>query len=237
MTVYTAPSTRPYQRPFRIISWSAIGLLLGISLFSIYEPEGISRSTNIALAYFIGVIVLGAAGFGLVLSSKEAMWKAKQGFQWELTDDKIAQIDKDGRHGEIALNEVKSLLEYQGWLLVGGGEPPRRIAIPTDLDGFEQIKQELTAHSSLAPLKVKASPLAYAPLMIGLLSSLFLFFSHLPAVVLISSAMLVLVQAWAVKLFRRIWRARPIPKLFISSYVLSLLILAWLIFERLKAVI
>jgi hypothetical protein len=237
MTVYTAPSTRPYQRPFRIISWSAIGLLLGISLFSIYEPEGISRSRNIALAYLVGLIVLGAAGYGLALSSREMIWKAKQGFQWELTDSKIVQIDRDGRRGEIALNEIKSLHEYQGWLFVGGGEPPRRIAIPTDLDGFERIKQELTTRSSLAPLKVKVSPLAYAPFMLGLLSLLCLFFSHLPAVVLISSAMLVLVQGWAIKSFRRIWRARPIPKLFISSYVLSLLILAWLIFERLKAVI
>jgi hypothetical protein len=237
MTVYTAPSTRPYQGPFRVISWSAIGLLLGISLFSVYEPEGISRSTNIALAYFIGVILLGAVGFGLVLAYKEAMRKAKQGFQWELTDDKIVQFDKDGTEAEIALDEVKSLYEYHGWLFAGGGEPPGRIAIPADLDGFERIKQDLIARSSLAPLKVKVSPLAYLPLLLGSLSLLFLFFSHLPGVVLISSAMLVLVQAWAVNSLRRIWRARPIPKLFMSSYVLSLLILAWLIFERLKAVL
>jgi hypothetical protein len=185
----------------------------------------------------MGVVVVGAVGYGLALSSKEAMWKAKQGFQWELTDDKIVQIDQDGTRAEIALNEVKSLHEYHGWMFVGGGEPPRRIAIPTDLYGFEQIKRELAVRSSAAPQKVTVSPLAYLPLVLGLSSLLFLFVSHVPAVVLVSGATLVLLQTWSVKSLHRIWRARPIPKLVLSSYVLTWLILAWVIFERIKAVI
>jgi hypothetical protein len=237
MTVYTAPSTRPYQRPFRIIGWSAIVLLLGIFVFSIYEPEGVSRSTNVALAYLMGVIVLGAVGYGLAVSSKEAMWKVKHGFRWELTDHKIVQVAKDGAEGHIALNEVKSLHERHGWLFVTGGEPPRTISIPSDLDGFEKIKQELTARCSLAPLKVKVSPLAYLPHILGLLSLLSVFFSHIPAVVLVSAATLVVYQAWAFNSLRRIWRSGPMPPLVVSSYVLSSLILAWLIFQRLKAVI
>jgi hypothetical protein len=237
MTVYTAPSTRPYQRPFRIIGWSAIVLLLGIFVFSIYEPEGVSRSTNVALAYLMGVIVLGAVGYGLAVSSKEAMWKVKHAFRWELTDDKIVQVAKDGAEGHIALNEVKSLHEYHGWLFVRGGEPPRTISIPTNLDGFEQIKQQLATRCSLAPLKVKASPLVCLPHILGLLSLLFLFFSQMRTVVLVSAATLILVQAWAFKSFRRIWRARPMPPLVLSSYVLTWLILAWLIFRRLEAVI
>jgi hypothetical protein len=237
MTVHIAPTTSPYQRPFRIIGWSAIVLLLGIFIFSIYEPVGVSQSTNVALPYVMGVIVLGAVGYGFAVFSKEAMWKVKQGFRWELTEEKLLQTDKDGAKAYIALNEVKSLHEYHGWLFVGGGEPLRTIAIPADLYGFEQIKHELTARCSLEPLKVKVSPIRYLPHILGLLSLLSVIFSHVPAVVLISAATLILVQVWAFKSFRRIWRATPMPTLVLSSCVLTWLILAWLIFQHVKSVI
>ena len=236
MTVYTAPSTRPYQRPFRIISWSAIVALLGIFLFSIYEPEGVSRSANVGLAYLMGAIVLGAVGYGLFLSRKEAMWKVEHAFQWELTDGKIVQRHNDGKTVEIALNEVKSLHESHGWLLVRGGEPLRGIAIPSDLNGFEYIKQELNARCGLTPLKVKVSPFAFLPHTLGILSLLCLFISHIPTVVLVSGATLLLVLAYATMSLRRIWRTKPIPKLVLLSYVLTWLITAWLVFQRVKAV-
>lgn len=204
MTVYTAPSARPYQRPFRIVSWSAIVFLLGIFAFSIYEPEGVRNSTNVALAYLMGTITLGVVGYGLAVSSKEAMWKVKHGFRWELTDDKIVQVDKNGAEGRIAWDEVKSLHEYRGWLLVSGGEPPRTISIPTDLEGFGQIKQELTTRCPAVPLKVKVSPPVYLPHILGLLSMLLVFSSHIRAIVLVSAATLVLYQAWAFLSFRHV---------------------------------
>lgn len=235
--MHKAPSTRSYQRPFRIISWSAIAALLGIFLFSIYEPEGVSRSTNVGLAYLMGAIVVGLIGYGLSLSSKEAMWKVKHAYQWEMTDDKIVESLKDGGTVEIALNEVKSLEERRGWLLITGGEPPRGIFVPTDVDDFERIKRALTAQCGLTPLKVRVSPVAYLPLMLMLVSVVLVLFSRTPAVVLGSGATLLLLQAWAVKSLHRIWRGRPIPKLVLVTYVLSWLITAWLVFVQVRAVI
>lgn len=149
MTVYGAPDTHSYQRTFRVFSWSAIAALLGIFLFSVFEPQGVSRSTNVALAFLMGAIVLAAVVYAVILSLKEGMWKVKQAFQWELTDDKIIQSHKDGRTVEIPLNAVKSLHEYHGWLLIGGGEPPKGITVPSDLNGYQKIKRELTSHCSL----------------------------------------------------------------------------------------
>jgi len=238
MTVYRAPDTRSYQRLFRIFGWSAIAALVSILLFSIYEPQGVSRSTNVALAFLIGAIALGVIGYGLSLSFKEAMWKVKQASQWELTDDKLVQNHKDGATVEIPLNEVKSLHEYHGWLLVSGGEPLKGITVPSDLSGYEQIKRELTSHCDVTPLKVKISPFSFLPSIVWILLFLLFLFSHISAVTLTSgAASLLLYPVLAAYSLRRIWRTKPIPKLVLLSHILAWLIIAWLYYQRVKAVI
>jgi|SRR5208337_1627573 len=238
MTVYRVPDTRSYQRPFRIFSLSAIAALVSILLFSIYEPQGVSRSTNLALAFLMGAIALGVSGYGLSLSFKEAMWKAKKAFQWELTSDKLVQRHKDGATVEIPLNEVKSLHEYQGWLLVSGGEPLRGIKVPSDLNGYEQIKRGLTSHCALTPLKVKFSPFSFLPSIVWILLFLLFLFSHIPAVTLTcGAASLLLYPVLAAYSLRRIWRTKPTPKLVLLSHILAWLVFAWLYYQRVKAVI
>lgn len=63
--------------------------MLGIALFSIFEPQNVSRSTNIALAVSMGAMAIAAVVYGLVLPPKEALLQRKQSFQWELTEDKL----------------------------------------------------------------------------------------------------------------------------------------------------
>jgi hypothetical protein len=237
MAVYRAPDTRSYQRPFRIFSLSAIAALVSILLFSIYEPQGVSRSTNVALAFLMGAIVLGVIGYGLSLSFKEAMWKVKQALQWELTDDKLVQSHKDGATVEIPLNEVRSLHEYQGWLLVSGGEPLKGIKVPSDLNGYEQIKRELASHCALTPLKVKVSLFSYLlPIVLLLLFLLFLS-SHVPMVIVIAgTTLLVFYPVLAAYSLRRVWRTKSIPKLVLSSHILAWLTIAWLFLQRVRSV-
>lgn len=238
MTVYRAPDTHSYQRTFRVFSWGAIAALLGIFLFSVFEPQGVSRSTNVALAFLMGAIVLVAVVYAVTLSLKEGMWKVKQAFQWELTDDKIIQSHKDGRTVEIPLNAVKSLHEYHGWLLISGGEPPKGITVPSDLNGYQQIKRELTSHCAVTPLKMKVSPFLYLPSIVFM--SLFLLFliSHTRVVILISGvALLLLFPVQAAYSLKRVWRTKSIPKVVLLSYILAWLIIAWLYYQRVKAVI
>lgn len=92
------------------------------------------------------------------MSPKEAIWKFKQNHQWELAGDKLIQQDKNGGIVEIVLNEVTSLHESHSWLIVRGGEPPKAITIPSDLNGFEQITRDLTTRCAVTPLKSKVSP-------------------------------------------------------------------------------
>jgi hypothetical protein len=75
MTLYRMPSDRPYLLRFRIFSWSAIAVLLAVALFAAYEPQGVGRFTNVALAVLAGALVLATVVVGLVFSTKDALWK------------------------------------------------------------------------------------------------------------------------------------------------------------------
>ena len=59
MPVFRMPQTRQYDLSFRVLA--AGGILAGaILLFSFFEPEGTSHSTNVVLAIIMCAIVLGA---------------------------------------------------------------------------------------------------------------------------------------------------------------------------------
>jgi hypothetical protein len=109
MTLYQMPAESPYERPFRIFGWSSILALLGICLFSIYEPQGLSHFTNVALAWVAGAIVLTAVVLGTVLSTKEGLWKLNRTYQVELSDGKIIQTRAGSPSVEIPLNQIESL--------------------------------------------------------------------------------------------------------------------------------
>jgi hypothetical protein len=238
MTVYKPQEARSYQRHFRTYAWSAIAVLLGILLFSIYEPQGVSRLTNIALAFLGGAIVLGAIFYAYVLSGKQALWDVKHAFQWELTADKIIQKHDDGRTVEISLNDVRTLNEGRGWLFVSGGQPPQTIAIPSDLNGFDQIRRQLTAHCTVTPVNVKRSPIGF--LAWGAWISVFALFviSDVRAVVLASGiALLLLYPLLTAHSLRHIWQTKVMPKRILLPYIWAWLILAWWLLHRLKLVV
>ena len=147
------PQARKHDLSFPIFATG--GILAGAILFSFFEPEGTSHSTNVVLAIIIGAIALGTVVCAYVLPYIDAMSRLKGSFEWELTNDKAVQRHGDGRAVEIALHDIKSLHEGRGWLLVTGGEPSKGIAIPSDVEGFEQIRRELTAHCVQPRVRVK----------------------------------------------------------------------------------
>jgi hypothetical protein len=237
MTLYTAESPRTYQLSFRIFGGCSILALLGIGLFSIYEPQGLSYSTNVALAGAAGIIVLGTIAFAFVVSSKNVMWRVKHAFQWELTNDKLIQRHEDGRTGEIPLSHIESLNQYRGWLIVRGGAPLRQIAVPSNVKGFEELKQILTSHCMVTPLKTKRSVLPYFPLVLGIAAYVFLFTSHILAVVIVAGGTALLLQGWSFYSLRRMWRAKSMSLLVVVAYIITCLMIAWIVFQRAKSVV
>ena len=187
MTIYRTPSGRPYQRQFRVLAGSAIAVLLAIILFAIYEKQNVSRSTDVALAFLMGAIAVVVLVYGFVLFGKDTLWQFKQSFQWEIAGDKILQNRTNGETVEISLNHITTLREFNGWLVVAGGESQKRMMISQNVDGYDEIRRQLTAHCPLTPGPKSnrlAAILPVLPVVVFATLLGFVIVSHVPAVVI-----------------------------------------------------
>jgi hypothetical protein len=108
MTVYEVPATSPYQRSFRILGWGAFGVLLGILVFSFYEPAGISDSTSHAIGWLAGAILLAAIVGATTLGVKEGSWKLMRMSRFEVSDGEIIEMREGATSPiiEIPINQI-----------------------------------------------------------------------------------------------------------------------------------
>ena len=153
MVRYQLSKHSPYQPALRIFSGGAIFSLLGILLFSLFEPAGLSDSLAHSIGWAAGVIVL-ASVLGLtLLSVKDAIWTLKRKLSFELSDNKIIQRSDDAAAIEIPLNNIESLYENRSLLLIRGGEPTQQISIPREIDDFDALKRQLASYHPIAVIK------------------------------------------------------------------------------------
>jgi hypothetical protein len=238
MTVYRMPSNRPYQRRFRIFSWSAIAFLLAIALFSVFEPQSVSRRTNIALALVMGAVAIAVLIYGLFLSPKESLWKLQSSYQWELTEDKIIQSQSDGVTVEIPLDGIRALREAQGWLLVVARDSPKGIMIPCDIAGYAEVRRQLIARCPLTPTPKRGLIRAFWPVVVSAILFTLVIFSHNRSVVIASGvAVLLIWPLYIGQSLRELWRAELLRKRVLFSYLLTCLILIWVVYKAMRAVI
>jgi hypothetical protein len=233
MTVYEMPPNSPYERRFRFLGWGAVIVLLGILLFSIDEPAGLSPSAGHAIGWLAGAIVLASIVGALILAVKEGTWKLLRKLRFEISDGRIIRSREASSPTEIPLDQIEYLHEYGGWLLVGGGNPSRQITIPKEINGFDILKRELLQHCTLTSPKVKVRPLSFLPLVLMIGAYFFLFTSHARAVVIAAGVAALALQGASTYSLRRVWREKTMPKLVMMlTLVLMSLVLAWLIYQR-----
>lgn len=235
MTVYEVPPNSPYQGRFRFLGWGAIILLLGILIFSIYEPAGLSDSIGHGIGWLAGAIVLAASLGATVFAVKEGTWKLMRRLRFEIVDGKIIKTREESSSIEIPLDQIEGLYEHGGWLFVRGGSPSRQIGIPKQVSGFDVLKSELVAHCELSPLKAKFYPLSYLPLFLMILAYFVLFMSHARTVVIGAGVVALALQGVGTYSLWRALREKAMPKLLMPTFVFVWLLLAWLVYQRVSA--
>jgi hypothetical protein len=236
MTVYEVPATSPYQLAFRVLAWGAIGMLMGILIFSFYETAGINDSTNHPLGWLAVAIVLAAIVGTTIFGMKEGSWKLMRMLRFEVSDGKIIEMRRGATSQiiEIPLNQIESLGDHRRWFFVIGGTPTKRIAIPKEVCDFEVLKNELIAASARTPVKVKAKvhPLSLLPFLLMFLACLLLYTSQVRAVVVAAGVSALALQAVGTYSLWKILRETTASKMVIPACVLTWLILAWLVYQR-----
>ena len=150
-----------------------------------------------------------------------------------MSDGKIIQRCPEEPIIEIPVDQIASLRQSRGgWLIIRGGEPERQVAIPSELIGFENLKQELSANRIVSPLKVKFSPWLFLPSASLVLACVFLLISHNRAVVLAAGGAALLLQGFSIYSLRRHMRSNRKATLATLTYILVFVILAWFVYER-----
>ena len=237
MTVYEVPPNSPYQARFRVIGWGVVTVLLGILLFSIFVPDGFSDSITHGIGWLAGAIVLAAALGATALAVKEGSWKLMRKLHFEISNGKIIKTREDlpSATVEIPLNEIESLRERGGWLFVGGGGPGRQIGIPKEVSGFDDLKRELVAISTLTPAKVKVHPFSWFPLLLMILAYVFLFTSHVRVEVVAAGVLALISQGFGTYSLWRILQEKTISKMVMPTFVFIWLVVAWLVYQRVSA--
>jgi len=164
------------------------------------------------------------------------MWKLKRTFQFQLSDDGIFQMREGSPTVGMPLRQIESLREYRGWLVIRGGGQADPIAIPSEVENFEQLKQRLTSYCALTTLKTKISPLSYLPFALAIVVYVLLFTSHVVVVVAGAGCIALLLQGWGFYSLRRAYRGRKISLLVVGTYLLTCLAIIRFVYERTRAI-
>jgi len=201
----------PLTRPFRIFSGVVIFLLVCFLGISLWDPEGLTDPARQRLGLAAYAIVLVAVIASFIVSRKWGIWKWKRKPQVELADGKIVVKMPDCADVGIPISEIHTIREVPGWLVIRGGEPLK--VIPREVRDYEGLRRELASHPT---------------------ARLCLYFSsHMRVVQLACGAILFLWFAWGFHSLWKIFRAKKMGWLVLSSYTIRWLVLGWVMFKGL----
>ncbi|HEV2424663.1 MAG TPA: hypothetical protein VGZ29_07545 [Terriglobia bacterium] len=149
------------QARFRMFSWGTVLLLVAVAtLLLVFRASGYIGDSSDLGSLFV-LIVLSAAIIAIILAPREGLRRAERKMVFVLDDTRIVRKRIGYPDVEIAFSEIEILREELRWLVITSTEPRRKIAVPTDVSGYELIRTELAKRHSLAaraafPLKSTA---------------------------------------------------------------------------------
>ncbi len=235
MALHQLPKHSPYQRTLRVLSGSAIFSLLGILLFSFFEPTGLSDSIAHSIGWAAGAIVV-ASVLGLtLLSVKEATWMLKGKLRFEVSDGKIIQSSDDSAAVEIPLDNIESLHEYRGGMLISGGEPRKQISIPREINDFEVLKRKLTSYVPATVFRAQIYQLSSLPGILMIAAWFLLLSSHVRLVVLVAGIAALGLQTIGAYSLLATLRGKTHLKLIAVMLVFTWLLIAGFVLQRVKS--
>lgn len=195
MTEFKVSAKQHSDGRARLILWGGAVLLVGIALFASCGAWLTSEGVDTILALVAAVIVMGSVGSAYVLAARSGIERTKLSTVFLLNDEGLIRK----RHGwpdvRIGLNEIRALSESAGWLVVESLEPCRRIAIPDDVEEFENLRSELAKHGPIVK-SPRRSLFPLASLAVSLICWALVLLSNKPAVVQTAGLAALVLLAW-----------------------------------------
>ena len=170
-----------------------------------------------------------------LLSVKEGTWKLKRKLRFEVSDGKIIQSSDDFAAVEIPLNNIKSLHEYPGGMLIRGGEPRRQVSVPREINDFEALKRDLTSYHPITVLKAKIYLFSFLAVIFMIVAWFLVLTSHARPVVLVAGIAALGLQALGAYSLLATLRGKTNPKFVALILVFTWLLIAGIVFQRVKS--
>jgi hypothetical protein len=183
------------------IGWSAVGLLI--------------------------VVMVGVYLF-IFRDSVDKTWRK---MSFDLTDGKIIRVMEGRPPIELLLSEINFLGESPMGLTVRSGEPPKGFIIPRAVDGFEQLKRQLSECCKVSAIE-NTPFIPVLPLILTIVLYAILFTAKVGTVAVIAGVVALLFQVWWIFSMRNIWAKTKSPKLVMSVFIFFWFVLLWLVYQR-----
>jgi len=220
-------SDRGRERNIRLITWGAVLVMSGITLFAVYDARSASPQLVRALGWLAVVIVAAAIVGAHFLAARLGLEKFEHDLVFVLTDKEVVRRRRGWPDVQIGLAEIKTLYRRPGWLVVESNEPRRTMAIPERVEGFESLRSELTKHSPITAAPQR-SPWGFIALVGSFLCWGLVLLSKDTGVVMGAGAVALLLLVWeSSRLFgqlRRSPKRLPLSLLIGLSWVAAALL-------------
>lgn len=212
----------------RLLSWGIVLLLLAITvlLFALGVNGVLGASSS--LGFLFVFTLLGTVAGACILACREALNYAERQMIFILSDNGIIRKRQGYPDVKIAFSEINTLSEELSWLIINSTEPRRRIAVPTNVKGYDVICAELAKHHALsarAELPLKSTAL----LVVSVLSWAAVLWFRDARFVISAGAVALITLAFA---SRRLWtllhRRSKLPLLWTSlgfAWLVALLLI------------
>jgi hypothetical protein len=213
---------------FRVLSWSAVLLLMAATvLLFVLGVNGVLGASS-SLRFLFVFTLLGTVASACILACREALSYAERQMIFVLCDNGIVRKRQGYPEVKIAFSEINTLREELNWLIINSTEPRRKIAVPTNVKGYEVIRAELAKHHALsarAAFPLKSSAL----LVVSVLSWAAVLWSRDARIVISAGTVALITLAFG---SRRLWtllhRRSKLPLLWTSlgfAWLVALLLI------------
>lgn len=197
------------RRDSRTMLWVSIPALVlsFIILFFIgYAPHSVVHRVGPPLVGVLVLVVLSTLGTYIVMLRRK-FERLRRDLTFVLEQDELVRKMPGRPDVRIPLLQIKSLYEPSGCLMVEGSDPPRRIAVPSKVENFEQLKAELLKYAPLSP-----PPLSYrfgrTTSFLYIVSGVLLAWSGNGTIIRTAAAVFVVLSGWESFKLHRLFQRR-----------------------------
>jgi hypothetical protein len=232
---YKVPRVSPYQRPFQLAGASVIAILVFAWLVSALDPPEVSDSIKHGLGMLVLAALIAAIPAFTVLGGLESEWKRKRSFSIEMSDDKITEKRDGALVVELPFYQILSVALSSGYLIITGGEPPRRLLVPKQIIDYEEFEHNLSiaTHINIEPRRAKAPVQSLVVFAFMSAACVFLVASRSLAVIAVSTGAVLLVQTLGVRFLIRSKKIKN-KYAFVLLYIGCVAATLWLAYSQLK---